>query len=498
MFRASFPPLLRGVSKPGLGVPLVLLAVLGLVSLVAMPSCSKTASFNSDPEAYRPDDPDWLLHLDLPELYEKTDWDALRTHGTMESLLTDAPGLNAVMDILFGPGVDRSRPALVFQQRNGPVRGFAGVADPEALAAGFAEAGMEDPEKSGGVRYLRAAGGWVCWTDAIVAYYSGEADGETLAEKAFALPGENATDADADAGAEASADLAAFLEMPGMLHAWMQAERFHSGMPMLDGFTDDFGAVRVGLRMTSETGLAGLHFAVAGLTSEHAEQMQSWFLRASKRKPWEQIPAGTPAWLAVDAMPELEQAEPGGRTFMGDLGGLTGGLTAAFHQIKITRRGFIPRVSVWADAPATDGAAAMETQMRDIGILESGNRLQLGTMDAEYAVGPNRIVASTTEPPATLLVMPRDPVVLPDGFAEALRSSPLRLYVDAQALSKVLPLPEAATTLRDLTLYLEPRPAGMEVHLQVRTFDPEASGADVALKATMELIPAIQTMAAFQ
>jgi hypothetical protein len=124
--------------------------------------------------------------------------------------------------------------------------------------------------------------------------------------------------------------------------------------------------------------------------------------------------------------------------------------------------------------------------------------MALGTLTGTYDTAPGRLVASTTEPPATLLVSPGSAIDLPTAYADQLAASPLKVVIDANALAGVLPLPEAATTLRELVLYAEqPAPDALSVSLQIQVTDAEAWGADVAMRAMLELVPAFQVMMSF-
>lgn len=464
--------------------PLAAIAVAALL----LPACSRAPDLDPDPLAYRPASVAWTLQADLPALDAHMDWDAIRAHETWRTLLGQGEA-GAVMDLLFTEGVDRARPVLLFQAADGLPRGFAGVSDRDSLEAGLARLGLPKPETDDGLHWVRAAGGTLAWTDDVLAYYGGSPPEEELLTVAFAVP---ADDAPADP------DLAAFLERPGDLRFWGRADRIDLGVPWMDGLLNDFGGATAGLRLVNARGVAELRLETDGLPAETAAWTEAWFAAAGAHRGWERVPEGTPAWLDVVPPPNAGQ---GGLALgaLESLGASSAGITAAFHQIKITRRGFIPRVSVWATPPAGGTPAGLEAELLRRGVLQSGGRLEMGALTAEYTLGPDGLVASTTEPPATLLVPPRAAVPLPDAWAEAMAASPLRVHVDAGLLSGLLPLPDAAGTLKDLALFFErPAPDRLEMTLAVRSADPEAWGADVALKAALELVPAFQAMSAFR
>ncbi len=443
----------------------------------------------TDPLAYVPASVSVFMQADLEALASKSDLPAILDHETFQAMMPDSAGyLRASLDLLMQGGLDRSRPALVFQQNGEKTwRMVAGLGMADSLSAQLIRLGMPPAQKGEGFSYSIGKGMTVAWNTAIVSAVQKEIAPTEIEATLFALP---------DSSASANPGLLAFREKEGDLHIWADAGKLKVPLPWLGGLLENSPGMHTGMRMVNEKGQMAMHVDVDGMSPEQQGRMDRWFAAAGGKKSWERLPSGTPAWMSI-ALPE----DPADLNWMDE--GLFTALSAtgteailAFHQIKLPQ--FYPRVSLLIPRRAGSGTAELEAALRQEEVYKGPGRLSIMGLQARYGMNQDWITASTTDEPSSLFGAPATPLSIPAEYVEFFLKSPIRLYVNPATLATVLPLPMITTELKDLALYAERLQGGsMAIHLVVRTTNPELYGLNTTAAVLLEVIPAVQMMNSF-
>lgn len=467
----------------------LLIQVLFLALWVSCKEKVAETPVNPDPLAYVPVNCRIVAEADLKALAEKTDWQAILDHETFQTLFQDREGyLQTVLHLLMQDGLDRERPAFLFQHGSpdSTWQAIAGTGSVDSLAAQLQRLDMPAAKKAGDLWYTIGNGNTIVWNSSLMTVVPREL---TEAE----LPALLVPVAESAAG---NAAFSAFREKPADLAFWADAGSIKLPLPWLAGLLENSPGMHTGIRLQNDRGEAALHIDVEGMSADQTARMDRWFASASGSRGWEQLPAGTPAWISI-ALPENpEDMGWSGQPLFESLSTVGTEAVLGFHQIKLPQ--FYPRVSmVIPRRPGVD-AGALQNALRQAGLSEGPNRLNIMGLKAQYAIGSAFITASTTDPPASLAARPSDPLRFPADLDQSFQNSPIRAYVDVAALIAVLPLPMITNELRDLSLYAEKSGSdAMAIHLRIRTANTEVYGLDTALKVLMELIPAVQMMNSF-
>ncbi len=478
------------LTRPVLVLVFMVLVVAGCRKKPAEPEVAQI----TDPLAYVPAQTSAYMQADLEALTSKTDLRAILNHETFQALMPDSAGyLKGALNLLLQGGLDRSRPAVFFQEKLSgqgdplPWRMVAGLGNGDSLDAQLQRLGMPAAIKVESMHYTVGNGMTIAWDASVVAVMQSELAPESIAGRLFAVP---------DSAASTDAVLQAFLQKPGDMRLWVDAGSWDFPLPWLGGLLENSPGMRSGIRLVNEKGQMGFHVDVVGMSTEQQGRMDRWFAAAPGSKGWQRLPAGTPAWMSM-ALP----ADPA------DLGWMDEGLfrafcasgteaVLAFHKVKLPQ--FYPQVSLLLARRPGAESTVLENALRKEDLYKGSGRLEIMGLQARYGMNKEWITASTTDEPSSLFNSASPGISLPEEYAALFAASPIRAYVESSSLASVLPLPMIVTEVKDMALYAE-RLSGdqMAIHLQVRTADPEAYGLNTTAQMLMELIPAVQMMTSF-